>query len=157
MEALNRALQENLTDRDALWAAMEALQVVAGDLLTYKHKLSNIDKIISSMEDEIMMAPAGINPADRDTFQTRQILVLEKRNKQELANDAFTAYESRYKRLKSDYDQLTNADGTPRTKSEPGTPEAGAEARAGPAPDLALYHSHYLQEKDPNPPQMPKH
>ena len=38
-----------------------------------------------------------------------------------------------------------------------GHPEAGAEARAGPASDLALDLGHYLQEKDPNPPQMPKH
>ena len=38
LEALKRALQANLTDRDALWQAMEALQVVAGDLLTYKQK-----------------------------------------------------------------------------------------------------------------------
>ena len=74
------------------------------------------------MEEEVMMAPAGLNPADRDTFHDRQLLVRKKRNKQELAIDAYTSWESRYKRLKSDYDQLTSTDGTPRTKTEPGTP-----------------------------------
>ena len=68
-----------------------------------------------------MMAPAGLNPADRDTFQDWQLFVREKRNKQELAIDAYTSWESCYKRLKSDYGQLTNTEGTPRTKPEPGT------------------------------------
>ena len=71
VDNLTRALQANLADRDALWGAMEALQVVAGDLLTYKQKLSNIEKITSQMEDDILNAPAGINPQDRDTYQTR--------------------------------------------------------------------------------------
>ena len=94
MDNLTRALQANLADRDALWGAMEALQVVAGDLLTYKQKLSNIEKITSQMEDEILNAPAGINPQDKDTYQTRQILVLKKRNKLQLAYDALIAYKS---------------------------------------------------------------
>ena len=118
LETLTRALQESMSDPDLLWAAMEALQVVTSNHLAYKQKLSTIDKILTSMEEEVMMAPAGLNPADRDTFQDRQLLVREKKNKQ----DAYKSWESCYKRLKSDYDQLTNTDGTPRTKPEPGTP-----------------------------------
>ena len=110
-----------MSDPDLLWEAMEGLQVVTSNHLAYKQKLSTIDKILTSMEEEVMMAPAGVNPTDRDTFQDRQLLVHKKRNKQKLAIDAYTSWESRYKRLKSDYDQLTNTDRTPRTKTEPGT------------------------------------
>ena len=110
-----------MSDPDLLWEAMEGLQVVTSNHLAYKQKLSTIDKILTSMEEEVMMASEGLNPTDRDTFQDRQLLVHKKRNKQKLAIDAYTSWESRYKRLKSDYDQLTNTDRTPRTKTEPGT------------------------------------
>ena len=122
IEALKQSLKGNMSDPELLWATMEALQVVTSDQLKYKQQLANIDKILTSMEEEIMQAPAGLNPTDKDTYQDRQILVREKRNKQEIAIDAYTAWESRYKRLKADYESHANSDRTPRTKPHPGTP-----------------------------------
>ena len=91
LETLTRALQENMSDPDLLWEAMEGLQVFTSNPLAYKQKLSTIDKILTSMEEEVMMAPEGLNPTDRDTFQDRQLLVHKKRNKQKLAIDAYTS------------------------------------------------------------------
>ena len=105
MDILQKSLQGNLGEREVLWAAREAMQMVQLDLLTHKQKISNIEKVTNQMENEIMNAPAGIKPTDRDTYQTRQILVLKKRNKLQLANDVFNAYNSRYKRLKSVYNE----------------------------------------------------
>ena len=100
VENLTRILQRDLSDRETIWAAMEALQFVNTDVISYKHKLSNIQKLINNMEDEVENAPSGIHPTDTDTCRIRQVTVLEERKKQELANDAFTAYKARYRRLK---------------------------------------------------------
>ena len=129
VDNLTRALQGNLGEREALWSAREALQVVASNLLTYKQKISNIEKVTSQMENEIINAPAGIKPTDRDTYQTRQILVLEKRNKLQLAYDVLTAYESRYKRLKSDYNEWADDDGSPvkRDRDQEKSPGRGIQ------------------------------
>ena len=105
MEILQKSLQGNLGEREVLWAAREAMQMVQLDLLTHKQKISNIEKVTNQMENEIMNAPAGIKPTDTDTYQTRQISVLEKRNKLQLANDVFNASDSRYRRLKADYNE----------------------------------------------------
>ena len=88
LEALTRSLQGNMSDPELLWATMEALQVVTSGQLKYKQQLANIDKILTSMEEEIMQAPAGLNPTDKDIYQERQILVCEKRNQQDVAIDA---------------------------------------------------------------------
>ena len=130
MENLTRVLQGDLSDRDTIWAAMEALQMVNTDVISYKHKLSNIDKLINNMENEVENAPSGIHPTDKDTCSIRQVAVLDERKKQELANDAFTAYESRYKRLKLKYGDWANDDGTPIIKTEANTARARAEAQA---------------------------
>ena len=73
---------------------MEALQLVAIDQLTYKTKLANIDKILSSMEDKVMSAPAVIIPTDKDTYQERDFHVRAQRTKQEEALDVYTAWEA---------------------------------------------------------------
>ena len=94
LDGLTKSLQGNLSDPDRLWAAMEALQLVATDQLTYKTKLANIDKILSAMEDEVMSAPAAIKPTDKDTYQERDLLVRAQRTKQEEALDVYTSWEA---------------------------------------------------------------
>ena len=123
LDTLTRSLQGNLEDPDRLWAAMEALQTVATDQLTYKQKLANIDKILSSMEDEVMSAPAALKPSDKDTFQERDFQVCTQRTKQEESLDVYTAWEARFKRSKAEYDAHANLDGTP--KMEPDEPRRG--------------------------------
>ena len=109
---------------------MEALQVVATDIVSYKHKLANIQRLIDNMEREVENAPSGINPTDTDTCHIRQITVLKEREKQELAIDAFTAYEASYKRLKLSYSEWANDDGTPIIKPEAHTARGRKEAAA---------------------------
>ena len=125
IEALTKSLQGNMSDPEQLWATMEALQIVTSDQLKYKTQLANIDKILTSMEDEVMSALAGLKPTDKDTYQDRDLLVREQRTIQEVALDAYTSWESRYKRLKADYESHTNSDGTPRTKAERDMPHRG--------------------------------
>ena len=117
IEGLTEGLQANLSDHDRLWAAMEQLQLITTDQLAYKMRLTNINKIITSMEDEVMLAPAAINPTDKDTYQERNFLVHAQRTRQEEAIDAFSAWEFQYKRLKAEYDLHANSDGTPITKN----------------------------------------
>ena len=104
LDGLTKSLQGNLSNHDRLWAAMEQLQLVATDQLAYRTKLTNIDKILSSMEDEVMSAPTALKPSDKDTFQERDFQVCTQRTKQEESLDVYTVWEAQFKRLKADYE-----------------------------------------------------
>ena len=56
MEILQTALQGNLGDREVLWAARDALQMVKLDLFTHRQKILNIEKVTNQMENEIINA-----------------------------------------------------------------------------------------------------
>ena len=121
IEGLTKSICEDLSSYDKLWAAMEQLQLVITDRLSYETRIKNIDKLVTALDNEVMSAPSAQNPTDKDTYQERQFLFHEKQTKQEEAKDAFTAWESKYKRLRARYDEHVNSDGTPRTKTEPDT------------------------------------
>ena len=136
-----------MSDPDQIWAVMEALQIVTSDQLKYKTQLANINKIINSMEEEVMSAPAGLKPTDKDIYQDRELLVREKRNAQEVAIDAYTSWESHYKRLKADYESHANSDGTPRTKTEPDTSHRGRRRDRSQGSRLRSVTPHYRHDK----------
>ena len=115
-ETLTTALQGDLGDRDVLWAVRDSLQTVKLDLVTYRQKISNIEKVTNQMEGEIMNAPAGVKPDDTDTATTRQLSVIKLRNKLQLVMDVFNASDAKYKRCKSDYNRHADDDGAPIKK-----------------------------------------
>ena len=98
---------------------MEQLQLVTADCLFYETRLKNIDKLVAALDNEVMSAPAALNPSDKDTYTDRQYLVRKEQTQQEEALDAFTTWDSRFKSLKARYNKHANSDGTPRTKIEP--------------------------------------
>ena len=102
-ETLTNALQGDLGDRDVLWTVRDSLQTVKLDLITHRHKISNIEKVTNQMDGEIMNAPSGVRPDDTDTATTRQLHVIKLRNKLQLVMDMYNASEAKYKRFKSDY------------------------------------------------------
>ena len=116
--ALTDALRGDLEDRDTLWRVRDALQTVKQDLLTHRQKISNIEKITNQLDAEILNAPSGVNPADTDTCTTRQLHVIQLRNKLQEVNDVYNASEARYKRHKSDYNHVADDNGVP-VKQEP--------------------------------------
>ena len=119
LQALTELLAGDLSNHEQLWAAMEQLQLVTADRLSYETRLKNIDKLIAALDNEVMSAPAALNPLDKDTYMDRQFLVCKEQTRQEEALDAFTTWDSRFKCLKARYNKHANSDGTPKTKIDP--------------------------------------
>ena len=79
----------NLTSHEHLWVTMEQVDLVSSNRQAYSKKISNIETLINKMEEEVMSAPAAVNPEDKDSYTARQFHVREKQNQLEEAKQAF--------------------------------------------------------------------
>ena len=103
----------NLTSHDHLWNTMEQVDLVASNCQVYSKRISNIENLIYKMEDEVISAPAALLPEDKNSYTAQQFQVRVQQGKLEIANQAFYQLEACFKRLKSQYEEHANPNGTP--------------------------------------------
>ena len=118
-KTLEGALKGDLLDQDVLWRVHGALQTVKQDLLTHRQKISRIEKVTNQLEAEILNAPSSLDPRETDTSNTRQIYVIKLRSVLQEVNDVYNASEAKYKRYKSEYNQVADDNGAPIKKEPP--------------------------------------
>ena len=57
----------NLTSVEHLWVTMEQVDLVSSNRQAYSKKIVNIETLINKMEEEVMSAPAPVDPEDKDS------------------------------------------------------------------------------------------
>ena len=68
----------NLTSVEHLWVTMEQVDLVSSNRQAYNKKIYNIETLINKMEEEVMSAPAAVNPEDKDSYTAQQFHVRAK-------------------------------------------------------------------------------
>ena len=72
---------EDLTSEDQLWKTMEQVDLVSSHFQVYSKKITNIEKLIYKMEDEVIAAPSALLPEDKNSYTARQFQVRAQQGK----------------------------------------------------------------------------
>ena len=67
-QELAEIIGEDLLEEEQLWKRMEQVDLVSSHFQVYRKKITNIEKLITKMEDKVIAAPTALLPEDKNSY-----------------------------------------------------------------------------------------